>query len=693
MHLSERIEKFEFDFADRLLTVEIGKFAQLTNGSCFVKYGDTAVLVTATMAEEQRSGIDFFPLSVDFEERLYAVGKIPGSFLKREGRPSEKSILASRLIDRSLRPLFCDYLRNNVSIVCTVMSVSKDCSPEILSIIGSSIAVSISDIPWNGPISAVSVGLVNNKFIINPDAFQKSVSDLDLTVSSNSEKVIMIEAGANQISESKILESIIFGHNYNLNMINFIKEIKSKVGKPKIVIKPCEIDKEIEDYIKKLYESEIREAIFVFEKKERDNRVKFICEKIIQEMSVKYIDKIEDVKVCLHMLQKDTIRKSIVNFEKRVDGRGLNEIRKLSSEIGILPRTHGSALFSRGKTQVLTVVTLGPMSDNQTIDDISTEESKRYMHHYNFHSFSVGETRSSRAPNRREIGHGALAERALEFVIPKVKDFPYTIRLVSEVLSSNGSTSQASICSSTLALMDAGVPILEPVAGISCGLVVEDNKWKTFLDIQGIEDFFGDMDFKIAGTKNGITAMQVDMKIDGLTFDIIKDALTKTKDARIKILDDSILKSISHPRSVLSKYAPKVMTVMISVDKIRNLVGSGGKVIQKLCSEYKVKIDIENDGRIFVISSELDNCKLAIEKISNITRDIKIGDVIDGNVTRVMDFGIFVELAPGRDGMCHISKLSNNRIECITDIVNLGEKVKVEVINIDSKGRINLKKI
>ncbi|MDR2074156.1 MAG: polyribonucleotide nucleotidyltransferase [Oscillospiraceae bacterium] len=683
---------FETQIAGRKFVVEVGKMAKFANGSCLVRYGETVVLVTATASILPREGIDFFPLSVDFEEKLYSVGKIPGSFLKREGKPSEKAILSSRAIDRSLRPLFSNFIRRDVSIVCTVVSVDEDCSAEVTALIGASIALSISDIPWNGPTAGVCVGLIGENIIINPTALQFKTSRLDLKVASTAEKVLMLEAGADCVPEDVVFKAIVKGHEANQKIVDFIQKIQNEVGKSKKNFGILESgDLKIVEEIKKISFSELEAALKTSDKNVRDENLFRVYQKVASEFLEKFPEsdiKLEDV---LYKFQKDIVRSWLIDKHQRVDGRSLDEIRDLSAEVGFLPRAHGSSLFTRGETQVITAATLGPMSDNQKIDDLSDEETKRYMHHYNFPSFSVGETRPSRGPGRREIGHGALAERALEPVLPSVEKFPYSIRLVSEVLSSCGSTSQGAVCASTLALMDAGVPIKEPVAGISCGLVTVGNRWVTFVDIQGIEDFFGDMDFKVAGTRNGITAIQMDLKIDGLTHEIIEDALSKTRLARVKILEDVIDKTLSEPRKELSKYAPKVLSISVPVEKIREVIGAGGRVVQAISTEKNVKIDIQDDGRIFVMSSDIKNCQDAVEVIRMIIKNLVPGDVLTGKVTKIMDFGVFVEFAPGREGMCHISKLSNTHISQISDFLRVGDVISVIVMEVDSKGRINLR--
>lgn len=686
----ENYKVFETTLAGRRLVVETGKFAQLANGSCMVRYGDTAVHVAVTASKAPREGIDFFPLAVDFEERLYAVGKIPGSFSKREGKPSDKAILASRVIDRPIRPLFPKDMRNDVSVVCTVMSVDDDCSPEITAMIGTSIALSISDIPWGGPISGVFVGLVDGEIIINPKADQRAKSDLSLTVASTETLIPMIEAGANEVSDEVMYEAILKAHETNKEVIKFINEIKSQIGKPKFVYESSAPSDEMINAVEAYVSEDLESALYTDDKTVRDERLDPIYKKAHEKFDEIYPDSEKQIDECMYLAQKHIVRRWLFEEEKRVDGRKMDEMRPLNAQVGLLPRTHGSGMFTRGQTQVLTALTLGPISDQQMLDGIDQEEFKRYMHHYNFPSYSVGETRPSRGPGRREIGHGALAEKALVPVIPSVEEFPYALRLVSEVLSSNGSTSQASVCGSTLALMDAGVPIKSPVAGISCGLITSGDKFKTMVDIQGIEDFFGDMDFKVAGTHKGITAIQMDLKIHGLTKEIIKEALEKTHIARNYILDEVMLKAIDKPRKELSPYAPKVLATTIAVDKIREVIGSGGKVIQKICSDFDVKIDIEEDGNVFIMGVDIDKCRKAFDTIKNIVTDPVIGAIYTGKVVRMMDFGAFIEFAPGKEGMCHISQVANRRINKISDVLSVGQEVKVRITEIDSKGRINL---
>ena len=686
----ENYRVFKTDFAGRPLVVEAGKMAQLANGACLVQYGETVVNVAVTATAEPREGIDFFPLSVDFEEKMYAVGRIPGSFLRREGRPSEKAILVSRVIDRPIRPLFPKDMRNDVSVVCTVMSVDPDCSPEIAAMVGTSIALSISDIPWNGPISGVSVGLINGEFIINPNAQQRKISQMAVTVASTDSRIAMIEAGANEVDDETMFNGIMAGHEANQQIIAFIKGIRKEIGKAKFAYTSADPDAAMLEAIKNFACEDLKVALDTDDKKVRDDRLDPIYQKVHEHFAEIYPDSEALIDECMYRAQKSIVRRWLLDEQKRVDGRGMDEIRPLAAEVALLPRAHGSGLFTRGQTQVLTVATLGSISDEQLLDGIDGEVEKRYMHHYNFPSFSVGETRPSRGPGRREIGHGALAERALVPVIPSVDEFPYAIRLVSEVVSSNGSTSQGSVCGSTLALMDAGVPITAPVAGISCGLITEGDRFMTMVDIQGLEDFFGDMDFKVAGTHRGITAIQMDLKIDGLTPAIIKEALFKTHRARDYILDEVMLKVIDRPRAELSPYAPKMLSTVIDVEKIRDVIGSGGKVVQKICLDCDVKIDIEDDGRVFISALDLDNCRRALAIIESIVKDPQVGNIYTGRVSRIMDFGAFVEFAPGKEGLCHISQLDTKRTEKVTDAVKIGDEIIVKITEIDDKGRVNL---
>ena len=689
----DKYRVFETEFAGRPLKVETGKMTQLANGACLVHYGDTTVHVAVTASEKPREGVDFFPLSVDYEEKMYAVGKIPGSYLKREGRPSEKAILTSRVIDRPIRPLFDKSMRNDVSIVCTVMSVDPDCQPEIVAMIGASIAISISDVPWNGPISGCSVGMIDGEYIINPTEEQRKVSQMATTVASTSSRIAMIEAGANCVSDDDMYNAIMAGHEANQKIISFIEEIKAEIGKPKFEFASLEPDHDMFEAIKAFAEEDVKVALDTDDKRIRDERLKPIYEAVHEKFDEIYPESEALIDECLYKTQKFIVRRWLLDEQKRVDGRGMDDIRPLASEVGVIPRVHGSGMFTRGQTQVLTIATLGPVSDKQLLDGIDGETEKRYIHHYNFPSYSVGETKPSRGPGRREIGHGALAERALVPVIPSVEEFPYALRLVSEVLSSNGSTSQGSICGSTLALMDAGVPIKAPVAGISCGLITEGDRWMTMVDIQGLEDFFADMDFKVAGTHDGITAIEMDLKISGLTPEMVKEALAKTHKARNYILDEVMLKAIAEPRKELSKYAPKMFTTTIPADKISEVIGKSGKVIKEIQAECEVKVDIEEDGelgQVFVSGIDSDKCKRAIEIINTIAVDPEPGAMYLGKVTRIMDFGAFVEIAPGKEGLVHISQLDVKRTENVTDVVNVGDIIRVKVMEIDDKGRLNL---
>ncbi|MGN1118769.1 MAG: polyribonucleotide nucleotidyltransferase [Oscillospiraceae bacterium] len=682
---------FKTMFAGRELTVETGKRCGLANGSCWVRYGETVVMVNVTASAKPRDGVDFFPLAVDYEEKLYAVGKIPGGFLKREGRPSEKAILTSRVVDRPMRPLFPKDMRNDVAITMTVLSVDPDCSPEILGMIGASIAVSISDIPWNGPIGGISVGLVDGEIVLMPNLEQRAKTDLNLTVASSEKKVVMIEAGANEVDDDTMFKAIMAGHEeITKSLIPFIKDIQAQIGKPKFAFESQEVDHDMFDAISDFAIEKVRYAMDTDDKNVRDERLRPVYDEVHAKFDEVYPEQIAMIDECLYKLQKFVVRRWLLDDGKRVDGRSLDQMRPLAAEVGMLPRVHGSGMFTRGQTQVMTVCTLGPVSDAQKLEGLDEEESKRYIHHYNFPAYSVGETKASRGPGRREIGHGALAERALVPVIPSVEEFPYAIRLVSEVLSSNGSTSQGSVCGSTLALMDAGVPIKKPVAGISCGLVTEGDRWMTMVDIQGVEDFFGDMDFKVAGTHDGITAIQMDLKIDGLTPEIIKSAFEKTHKARDYILDEIILKAIPEPRKEVGKYAPKMLTTKVPQDKIREVIGTGGKVIQKLCADFEVKIDIDDDGNVFICGVDMEKAKACVQVIGTIVNPPEIGAVYKGKVVRIMNFGAFVEIAPGKDGMVHISKLENRRVEKVEDVVSIGDEIIVKVMEIDSQGRINL---
>ena len=681
---------FETELAGRPLKVEVGKMAQLAAGSCLVRYGETEVLCSVTMADKPREGVDFFPMSVDFEEKLYSVGKIPGSFQRREGKASEKATLASRVIDRPIRPLFPKDMRNDVGIVATVMSVDPDCSPEITAMIGVSIALSISQIPWDGPVSSVSLGLVDGEFVINPTVEQREKTQMTVTVASTADLVAMIEAGANEISDEVMFDGIMYAHSVNQQVVEFIKGIQAEVGKPKVDFPSNDPSEELFEAIKAFAIDDVKFALDTDDKRIRDERLLPIYEKVHAEFDEKFPEEAEKIDDCMYKLQKFIVRRWLLDENKRVDGRGINDMRPLNAQVDLLSRVHGSGMFTRGQTQVLTVATLGSARDAQLLDGIDEEESKRYIHHYNFPSYSVGETKPSRGPGRREIGHGALAERALVPVIPSMEEFPYTIRLVSEVLSSNGSTSQASVCGSTLALMAAGVPIKAPVAGISCGLITEGDRFMTMVDIQGLEDFFGDMDFKVAGTKKGITAIQMDLKVHGRTPEIIKEALQKTHDARNHIIDNVMLPCIAEPRAELSKYAPKLLSTKIDVEKIGDVIGKQGKVIQKICAECNCKVDVEEDGSIFVTAQDIEDARRALDIIETIAKDPEEGAIYKGVVTRLMSFGAFVEIAPGKEGMVHISQLDVKRTEKVEDVVNVGDEIIVKVLPVDDQGRLNL---
>ena len=682
--------KYEMELAGRPLTLEVGKLAELANAAVMVGYGDTRVLVCATASARPRDGIDFFPLSVDFEEKMYAVGRIPGSFNRREGRPGEKGILTSRVIDRPIRPLFPYDFRNDVSVMCTVMAVDHDCSPEIAALIGTSAALAISDIPWNGPVAALKVGLVDGKLVFNPDSEQRKVSDLDVTVVSTGKKVVMIEAGANEVPNDVMFEAIRSAHEENQKQIALINQMVSEIGKPKFDYPHADFDQELFDKIVAATMDDAKAAMDTDDKNVREARWNQLIEKWHELFLEDYPNMDQYLDEITYKFQKKIVKAWLLEGH-RVDGRQKNEIRPLDAEVGVLPRVHGSALFTRGQTQVLSVATLDTLSANQKLDTIWEETEKRYMHHYNFPGYSVGEAKPARSPGRREIGHGALAERALLPVIPPVEEFPYAIRVVSEVVSSNGSTSQGSICGSTLALMDAGVPIKAPVAGISCGLIQDDDgSFTTFIDIQGVEDFHGEMDFKVAGTKKGITAIQMDLKNDGLTMEIIKNALDITYDARCQILDQVMLPCIAQPRAEVSKYAPKMLTMHIDPDKIRDVIGKGGSVIQKIVAESGAKIDIDDDGTIHIASPDAESCAIAKKCIDDIVFVPEVGQLYYGRVVRLMTFGAFVELAPGKDGLVHISKLADHRIEKVEDACKIGDMMWVKVTEIDEKGRVNL---
>ena len=682
--------KYTMDLAGRPLTLEVGKLAELANAAVMVGYGDTRVLCCVTAAPRPRDGIDFFPLSVDFEEKMYSVGRIPGSFNRREGRPGEKGILTSRVIDRPIRPLFPYDFRNDVSVMCTVMAVDHDCSPEVAALIGTSAALAISDIPWNGPVAALKVGLVDGKLVFNPDAEQRKVSDLDVTVVSTAKKVVMIEAGANEVPNDVMFEAIRSAHEENQKQIALINQMVSEIGKPKFDYPHADFDQELFDKIVAATMDDAKAAMDTDDKNVREARWNQLIEKWHELFLEDYPNMDQYLDEITYKFQKKIVKAWLLEGH-RVDGRQKNEIRPLDAEVGVLPRVHGSGLFTRGQTQVLSVATLDTLSANQKLDTIWEETEKRYMHHYNFPGYSVGEAKPARSPGRREIGHGALAERALLPVIPPVEEFPYAIRVVSEVVSSNGSTSQGSICGSTLALMDAGVPIKAPVAGISCGLIQDDDgSFTTFIDIQGVEDFHGEMDFKVAGTKKGITAIQMDLKNDGLTMEIIKNALDITYDARVQILDQVMLPCIAEPRAEVSKYAPKMLTMHIDPDKIRDVIGKGGSVIQKIVAESGAKIDIDDDGTIHIASPDADSCAIAKKCIDDIVFVPEVGQLYYGRVVRLMTFGAFVELAPGKDGLVHISKLADHRIEKVEDACKIGDMMWVKVTEIDEKGRVNL---
>ena len=681
---------FETEVAGRKLVIETGKMAQLANGACIVRYGETEVLCTATMAPKPREGVDFFPLSVDFEEKLYAVGRIPGSFQRREGKASEKAVLTSRVIDRPIRPLFPKDMRNDVSVVATVMSVDPDCSPEIAALWGVSTAIAISDIPWEGPVSSVSLGLVDGQYVINPTLEQRGKTEMTVTVASTDSLVAMIEAGANEISNEVMFDGIMFAHEENKKIVEFIKSIVAEIGKEKVAFESNDPSEELYEAIKAFAIDDVKAALDTDDKRIRDERLKPIYDAVHAEFDEKFADEADKIEDCLYKLQKFIVRRWLLDEGKRVDGRGIDDIRPLNAEIDLLSRVHGSGMFTRGQTQVLSITTLGTARDAQMLDGIDEDVEKRYIHHYNFPSYSVGETKPSRGPGRREIGHGALAERALLPVIPSMEEFPYTIRVVSEVLSSNGSTSQGSVCGSTLALMAAGVPIKAPVAGISCGLISEGDRFMTMVDIQGLEDFFGDMDFKVAGTKNGITAIQMDLKVHGLTPEIIKEAFEKTYKARMYILDEIMNPVIAEPRKELSTYAPKLLSTKIDVEKIGDVIGKQGKVIQKICAECNCKVDVEEDGTIFVTAVDINDANRALDIINTIANDPEIGAIYNGVVTRLMSFGAFVEIAPGKEGLVHISKLDVKRTEKVEDCVNVGDQIMVKVTEIDDQGRINL---
>ena len=689
---------YSMDLAGRTLTIETGKMAGLANGSVLVKYGETTVLVNVTASKEPKDGIDFFPLSVEYSERLYAVGKIPGGYTKREGKPSDKAILTSRAIDRPLRPLFPKDLRNDVVVDCLVLSVEQDCSPEVCAMIGASAALSISDIPFGGPTAAVSVGFIDGQVIINPTEAQREVSRLNLTLAGTADKIAMIEAGAYELTNEEMLTAIKTAHVEIKKVCEFIQTMKDEIGKPKFEYKSFAVNEEIYDVIAAEFGERMKQDVQTPDKPERDIKI----DKLAEDVKAWYVEKFGEEKAeedkanigeALYKLQKKTVRKLILEEGKRVDGRGIYDIRPLSCEVGLIPRVHGSGLFNRGRTQVMSIATLGMKSEEQMLDGLDSEESKRYMHQYNFPGYSVGEAKASRGPGRREIGHGALAEKALVPVLPSVEEFPYAIRVVSEILSSNGSTSQGSICASTLALMDAGVPIKKPVAGISTGLITDENdpsRYVVITVIQGIEDFFGDMDFKVGGTRDGITAIQVDIKVDGLSYEIIAEAFDRTAKARQYILDEIMAPQIAEPRKEISKYAPKIISLKINPDKIKDVIGSGGKVINKIIDETGVKIDIEEDGSVFIYSDDIDGARKAQRIIEEITREIELGGIYTGKVSRIATFGAFVDLGGGKEGLLHISKIAKERINKVEDVLKLNDEVTVKVYEIDDQGRINL---
>ena len=690
----ENYKVYETTLAGRPLKLETGMMAQLANAAVMATYGETKVLCTVTASAKPRDGVDFFPLSVDYEEKMYSVGRLPGSFTRREGRATEKAILASRCIDRPIRPLFPKDMRNDCSVVATVMSVDPDCSPEVAAAIGVSAAIAISDIPWAGPISSVNVGLVDGEIVINPTLEQRAKSDLNLTVSSTEDLVAMIEAGANEISDELMFDCIMAGHEANKEVVKFINGIVAEIGKPKFEFESNDPDPEIFKEIEDFCIEDVKKALDTDDKTVRDAALLPIYNAVHEKFDEKFEGCEGKIEEIMYLVQKHVVRDWLKNEKKRVDGRGIDEIRPLNAQIDLLPRVHGSGMFTRGQTQVLSVATLAPISEAQKLDGLDEEISKRYIHHYNFPSYSVGETKPSRGPGRREIGHGALAEKALVPVIPSVEEFPYAIRVVSEVLSSNGSTSQGSICGSTLALMAAGVPIKAPVAGISCGLITGDKgvygDFMTMVDIQGLEDFYGDMDFKVAGTHKGITAIQMDLKVHGLTPEIIKEAFAKTHKARDYILDEVMLKCIPEPRTELSKYAPKMLTTAISPDKIGDVIGKQGKVIQSIQEQCDCTITIEEDGHVYVSGLDVEKAKQAISIVELIANDPEVGAIYSGKVTRLMTFGAFVEIAPGKEGLVHISKLDTKRVEKVEDVVAVGDQVIVKVTDIDDQGRINL---
>lgn len=688
--MSDRCQVFTTTYAGRPLKLEIGKTSALANGSCWVTYGDTTVMAHATASQKPREGVDFLPLSVDYEERLYAVGKIPGCYLKREGKPTEKAVLTSRMVDRPIRPLFPKEMRNDISVIMTVLAVDPDYSPEMAAMIAASAALAVSDIPWSGPIAGVSVGLLDGELVLNPDLEQRQNSSLQLTVAGTKEKIIMIEAGADEVPDELMLEAIELAHGEIQRMAEFLDGVAAAAGKAKFSLPGFpDLDFAVLDSIEEQTGNLIREALTIKDKSQRDSRMGEIAEVLHRALDNDERFTPSMVDDGLYKVQKRIVRNWLLE-NKRVDGRGMDEIRALSAEVNLVPRVHGSGMFTRGETQVLTIATLGPISDSQRLDGLDEDISKRYMHQYNFPSYSVGETKPSRGPGRREIGHGALAEKALVPVLPTVEEFPYAMRLVSEVLSSNGSTSQGSICGSTLALMDAGVPIKNPVAGISCGLITDKDRWTTMVDIQGLEDFFGDMDFKVGGTVNGITAIQMDLKIHGITMDIIREVFAKTQKGRLDIINNVILKTLAEPRSQVNEFAPKMLQTHIAVDKIREVIGQGGKVIQKIQADCQVKIDVEEDGNVFISGMNLEGVKKARSIVDTIAGGPVIGAIYRGKVVRLMNFGAFVEIVPGMDGLVHVSRLDKERVERVEDFVAVGDEIVVKVLEIDAQGRINL---
>ncbi|WP_432400468.1 polyribonucleotide nucleotidyltransferase [Wukongibacter sp. M2B1] len=683
------VKVFEMELAGRTLKAEIGKVAEQANGSVLVSYGETVVLVTATSSAKPREGIDFFPLSVDFEEKQYSVGKIPGGFIKREGRPSEKAVLTSRLIDRPIRPLFPKGYRNDVQVIATVLSVEQDCSPDVVAMIGSSIALSISDIPFHGPTGSVIVGLIDGEFVVNPTTEQRGITEMNLVISGTKDAIMMVEASANIIPESVMLEGIMFAHEQIKKIVEFIEKIADEIGLEKQEVELYKVDEAVDTSVREYAMAKMKDAIRTKDKQERNENIEQIKEEVMDKFIEEYPENEKDIRASLDGMIKELVREMITHEGIRPDNRKTEEIRPISSEVGLLPRTHGSGLFTRGQTQVLTIATLGALGDAQVLDGLGLEESKRYMHHYNFPPYSVGETRFLRGPGRREIGHGALAERALEPVIPSEEDFPYAIRLVSEVLSSNGSSSQASVCGSTLSLLDAGVPIKAPVAGIAMGLIKNDDKVAILSDIQGMEDFLGDMDFKVAGTSEGITAIQMDIKIHGLDKETLERALEQARLGRLYILD-KMNSVISAPRNEMSKYAPRVIKTKVDPEKIRDIIGPGGKTINKIIAETDVKIDIEDDGSVFITANNMEQGDKAVKIIEEIVKEVAVGEIYVGKIVRITNFGAFVEVLPGKEGLVHISQVAKERIAKVEDLFKVGDEIVVKVVEIDKQGRINL---